>query len=49
MIRDAVFVPTTLQHNFDKSWEYAKNAFTCFVDLEKAYDRVPVKNFKGVL
>ena len=26
---------------FEKSWEYAKEAYTCFVDLEKAYDHVP--------
>ena len=25
---------------FEKSWEYAKNVFACFVDLEKTYDRV---------
>ena len=31
----------TLQQIFEKSWEYAKNFYTCFVDLEKAYDRVP--------
>jgi len=45
MIHDAVFVlaaalQTTLQQNFEKSWEYAENALTCFVNLEKAYDRV---------
>jgi len=26
---------------FRKSWEYAKNVYTSFVDLDKAYDRVP--------
>ena len=26
---------------FEKSWEYAKEVYTCFADLEKAYDRVP--------
>ena len=30
-----------LQQIFEKSWEYAKDIFTCFVDLEKAYNRVP--------
>ena len=26
---------------FEKSWEYGKDILACFVDLEKAYDRVP--------
>ena len=26
---------------FQKSWEYGKDLFACFVNLEKAYDRVP--------
>jgi len=30
----------TLQQILEKSWEYAKNVYTCFVDLEKAYDWV---------
>ena len=30
-----------LQQVFEKSCEYAKEVYTCFVDLEKAYDRVP--------
>jgi len=34
---------------FGKSWEYAKNFSTCFVDLEKAFDRVPREKFWGVL
>ena len=30
-----------LQQIFEKSWEYAKDVYVWFVDLEKAYDRVP--------
>jgi len=30
-----------IQQIFEKSWEYAKDVCTCFVDLQKAYDRVP--------
>ena len=35
---DQVF---TLQQVGEKAWEYAKPVYACFVDLEKAYDRVP--------
>jgi len=59
MIPSVVFVPAaplqitfphfTLQQIFEKSWEYAKGVFTCFVDLEKAYDRVPCEKLWGVL
>ena len=31
----------TLKRIFEKSWEYGKDLFACFVDFEKAYDRVP--------
>jgi len=31
----------TLQPIFEKSWEYARDVCACFVDLEKANDRVP--------
>ena len=30
----------TLKQVFEKSWEYGKDLFTCFADLEKAFDRV---------
>ena len=43
---DKTFTP---QKIFEKSWEYAKNVYTCFVDLERAYDRVPRENLSGVL
>ena len=37
------------QQVFEKSWEYAKEVYTCFVDLEKAYDHVPRDKLLAVL
>jgi len=37
-ITDQIF---TLKQIFEKSWEYGKDLFASFVDLEKAYERVP--------
>ena len=31
----------TQRQIFEKSWEYAKDAFACFADLEKTYNRIP--------
>ena len=31
----------TLKQILEKSWEYGKDLIACFVDFEKAYDRVP--------
>ena len=39
--RSTTYQSFTLQQIFEKSWEYARPLFMCFVDLEKAYDRVP--------
>ena len=38
-----------LQQVFEKFWEYAKEVYTCFVDLEKAYDHVPRDKLWAVL
>ena len=39
----------TLRQIFEKSWDYAKDVFACFVDLEKAYDRIPRYTLSRVL
>ena len=31
----------TLRQVFEKAWKFAKPVYTAFIDLEKAYDRVP--------
>ena len=38
-----------LQQIFGKSWEYAKEVNACFVDLEKACDRIPRDKLWAVL
>ena len=38
-----------LQQIFEKSWEYAKEVNACFVDLEKAYDRISRDKLWAVL
>ena len=56
MVR-AVFLPGrntmdqifTLKQIFEKSWEYGKDLFACFVDLEKACDRVSRDKFWKIL
>jgi len=52
MITSAVFVPAVAQQTIFYSlaifWEYVKDIFTCFVDLDKAYDQVPCKAFGSV-
>jgi len=40
---------STLQQIFEKSWEHAKDAYTCFVDLGKVYGGVPREKLWGVL
>jgi len=39
----------SLSSKISRNLGYAKDVFTCFVDLEKAYDRVPCDKLCGVL
>jgi len=39
----------TLQKIFEDFWEHVKNFYTCFVDLEKAYELVSREKLCGVL
>jgi len=43
------FCPVYSTADHEKSWEYAKNAYTCFVDLEKQYGLVSREKLSGVL
>ena len=38
-----------LQQIFEKSWEYAKKVNACFVNLEKAYDRIISRDKPGAV
>jgi len=29
-------------------WDYAKNGYTCFAELEKVYDRIPREKLQGM-
>jgi len=38
--RNTIEQISTLQQIFDKSWEPAKDVYTCFVNFKKVYGRV---------
>ena len=44
--KDQIFA---LQQIFETSREYAKEVNACFVDLEKAYDRIPKDKLRAML
>jgi len=39
----------SLSSNFAKSWECDKDAYTCFIALDKAYDQIPREKLWEVL
>jgi len=39
----------TVKQIFEKPWEYGKDLFTCFVDLEKEYEWIPKEKLWKVL
>ena len=39
----------TLRQVFEKAWEFAKPVYTAFIDLEKAYERVPQDLLRNIL
>jgi len=39
----------SLSSKFEISWEYAKDLYTWFIDIEKAFDLVPRENLWRVL
>jgi len=47
--RSTTYQNSTIQQIFEKSWEHAKDVYTCFGDLGKVRDRVPREKVWGVL